>query len=122
MIRPFDLVALGFAAAMVFLFAASTAKPQAYVETGDTMHLRESALGHPAEVYYSNDSGQTSLNGRWLLRGSFGGREIRVWVDIEVGDAETIRVNPEGDLFAFPPEAEVLDGEHIVIQIVEGLS
>lgn len=100
------------------------ADAQAYVETGDTLHLRESALGHPAELYYGNDAGQTSLNGTWLLsfRPAPDAPPVRVWVDIEVGDAETVRVRPEGDLFAWPEEAEVLDGEHIVIQIVEGLS
>lgn len=121
MIRLVNVLAPGFA---VFLFAASTAEPQAYVQTGDTLHLRESALGHPAELYYGNAAGQTSLNGTWLLsfRPAPDAPPVRVWVEIEVGDAETIRVNPEGDLFAWPEEAEVLDGEHIVIQIVEGLS
>ena len=47
---------------------------------------------------------------------------ISARVQVRVGDAEVITVEPSNQLFAYPPTADVLDGETIEIHIMGGLS
>lgn len=87
---------------------------------GDLCELRDSALGHPAEFYYSNNSGMTSdgLEGMIFIHGDI---EVQVWIEVDANQgAERIMVVSD-EYFPVPAEADVRDGEFVVIQLIRDI-
>jgi len=84
----------------------------------DTIEIRE-AEGVAAEVVYNNGQSQGSDPGHYRLEVN----GVVVWAEIRFAQGssrEEILVTPEDPgLLAIPPEAEVEDGEFVIIQIME---
>lgn len=93
---------------------------QGYADTvarqgGDIIEIRKSSEGHKAEVYYSNSRDQNSGGGLAVLE--WEGIVVEVYVQV-LGD-ERVTVRPmDPNLIAVPAEADVPDGDGIVIQIM----
>lgn len=84
---------------------------------GDVIEMRESET-HFAEVFYSNSPVQNSKIGEYRL--SFAGTSVLVVIEFGSGKAERVTVSPEDPSFvAVPADAEVEDGQSVVIQIMQ---
>lgn len=95
------------------------------VTTKDLCEFRASSLGHEAEFFFYNDGGKTSVetvpfhHERPPAVYSF--KDITITVRMKVtSDYETIYIETDRH-FASPPEADVRDGESVVIQIIESI-
>ena len=92
----------------------------------DVIEMRESQQGI-AEVFYSNSADQASSGADRVYsfeHPTFGLIEAHIHIQINgEGQSEVITVTPlNPQHMAFPPEAAVVDGESIVIQIMGGVS
>jgi len=101
---------LAFVAALTFSWGAPAEPP--HIEGGDVLEIR------PCDpftcIYYHNVIGKESRQGPKRLE--WNGMVFDIY--IEVGEAETITVTPRDDsVVVDPPEADVLDGEDILIRI-----
>jgi hypothetical protein len=93
------------------------------IVNADTLVLRDSAEGHPAEVYFHNDEMRKSVSRNTVM--SHNGVEVRVRVEVHGGGTERITVEPVSpDFVAVPWQAEVEDGNSVTVQIMRagGLS